>query len=112
MQDDSVIPILKKMLNDEEPNIRWDAAIALAKLGDNSGKEIIKSLLDRKYYTQFKEVDSEEEVQAILVAIQVSSIIPSDDFIINLLKLATFDQNMKIRDHALKTLDRTYNRKI
>ena len=36
----------------------------------------------------------------------------TDDFIINLLKLATFDKNMKIRDHALKTLDRTYNRKI
>ena len=33
--DKSTIPILQKLLNDEEPNIRWDAAIALAKLEDS-----------------------------------------------------------------------------
>jgi HEAT repeat protein len=108
----SVTPILKKLLNDEEPNIRWDAAIALAKLGDRSGSKVIDNLLDRKYYNQFKEVDAEEEVQAILVAIQASNKIPSEKFVTNLLKLATLDHNMEIRDNAIKTLDKTYNRKI
>ena len=108
----SVTPILKRLLNDEEPNIRWDAAIALAKLGDRSGSKVIDNLLDRKYYNQFKEVDAEEEVQAILVAIQASNKIPSEKFVTNLLKLATLDHNMEIRDNAIKTLDKTYNRKI
>jgi len=112
MEDQSIIPILENMLNDEEPNIRWDAAIALAKIGNSSGTAIIDNLLDRKYYDQFKEVDSEEEVQAILVAIQASNIIPSEKFVTNLLKLATLDYNMKVRDNAIKTLDKTYNRKI
>ena len=110
--DTSVISELQNLLEDEEPNIRWDAAIALAKLGDISGNQIINNLLDRSYLNNFSEVDEEEKVQAILVAIQVSSQYPSDDFVTNLLKLATFDNNMKIRDIAIKTLDKTYNRKI
>tara|TARA_Y100000590_G_scaffold405230_1_gene493335 strand:- start:3818 stop:4693 length:876 start_codon:yes stop_codon:yes gene_type:complete len=112
MEDQSIVPTLQNMLNDEEPNIRWDAAIALARVGDSSGIEIIDNLLDRKYYDQFKEVDSEEEVQAILVAIQASNSIPSEKFVTNLLKLATLDYNMKVRDKAIKTLDETYKRKI
>ena len=108
----SIIPILQKLLDDEEPNIRWDAAIALAKLEDSSGLQVIVNLLDRSYFEHFTEVNEEEEVQAILVAIQVSSQFPSNLFVTNLLKLATFDKNMQIRDLAIKTLDKTYNRKI
>ena len=33
MGNKSTIPFLRKMLEDEEPNVRWDAAIALAKCG-------------------------------------------------------------------------------
>ena len=112
MGDASIVPILVGLLDDEEPNIRWDSAIALAKLGDSSGSEIIKNLLDRIYYDQFKEVDNDEEIQAILIAIQVSNKIPSEKFVGNLLKLATFDHNMKIRNSAIKSLNETYNRKI
>jgi len=112
MGDKSLIPILQKLLDDEEPNIRWDAAIALAKLEDPSGVQVIVNLLDRSYFEHFTEVDEEEEVQAILVAIEVSSRFPSKLFITNLLKLAAFDKNMQIRDLAIKTLDKTYNKKI
>jgi len=112
MGDKSLIPILQKLLDDEEPNIRWDAAIALAKLEDSSGVEVIVNLLDRSYFDHFTEVNEEEEVQAIMIAIQVSSQFPSKLFITNLLKLAAFDNNMQIRDLAIKTLDKTYNRKI
>ena len=103
---------LLSLLEDEEPNIRWDSAIALAKLGDRSGIDIIVNLLDREYFSNFSEVDELETVNAILVAIQVSTKIPSDKFVENLMKLAVLDKNMKIRDLALKTLDKTYNRKI
>ena len=112
MGDKSLIPMFQKLLDDEEPNIRWDAAIALAKLEDSSGLKVIVNLLDRSYFDHFTEVNEEEEVQAILVAIQVSSQFPSKLFITNLLKLAAFDKNMQIRDLAIKTLDKTYNRKI
>ena len=112
MENKSTIPFLRKMLEDEEPNVRWDAAIALAKLNDISGVDIIDNLLDRQYYSQFKKVDSEEEVQAILIAMKAVSKIPEKKFIKNLLKLATLDPNMKIRDRAIKTLDQNYKMDI
>jgi hypothetical protein len=112
MGDKSLIPILQKLLDDEEPNIRWDAAIALAKLEDSSGLQVIVNLLDRSYFDHFTEVDAEEEVQAILIAIQISSQYPSEQFVNNLMKLAALDRNMKIRDLAIKTLDQVYNRNI
>ena len=112
MKDKSAIPKLKNLLNDEEPNIRWDVAIALTKLGNSSGAHIIVNLLDRTYFDNFSDVDSDEEVKAILVAIQISSQYPSEKFVTNLMKLATFDHNMEIRDKAIKALDRTYDRTI
>ena len=51
MDDKSVIPILKKLLNDEEPNIRWDAAISLTKMNSNKGLYIIEKLLRIDYYS-------------------------------------------------------------
>jgi len=88
------------------------AAIALAKLEDSSGLQVIVNLLDRSYFDHFTEVNEEEAAQAILVAIQISSQYPSEQFVNNLLKLATLDRNMKIRDLAIKTLDKVYNRNI
>jgi len=107
--DRSSLPLLKNLLDDEEANIRWDAAIALAKMGNNSGSSIINSLLNRSYYKNFKEIDSWETEKAILVAIQVSSQLGGEEFKLNLLTLAKEDPNMKIRNAALKTLESVYN---
>ena len=107
--DRSSLPLLKNLLDDEEANIRWDAAIALAKMGNNSGSSIINSLLNRSYYKNFKEIDSWETEKAILVAIQVGSQLGGEEFKLNLLTLAKEDPNMEIRNAALKTLESVYN---
>ena len=106
--DESVIPDLKSLLNDEEPNIRWDAAIALAKLNDDSGITEILYLLDRKYFDQFINVDEWEKVQAMMVAIKMSEKLIDDRFISKLKYIALNDVNMKIRDSAIKVLKKTY----
>ena len=107
--DSKSIPLLQKLLDDEEPNIRWDAAIALAKMGDTSGAYIIANLLDRNYLNAFPEVDEVEKNQAIMIAIKVSSQLKDDRFVTNLVGLAKSDVNLKIRDAALKTLQTTYS---
>ena len=110
--DESSLPLLKNLLNDEEANIRWDAAIALAKMGNSSGASIINSLLTRSYYKNFKEIDSWETEKAILVAIQVSSQLGGEQFKLNLLTLAKEDPNMEIRNAALKTLESVYKMEL
>ncbi len=100
--------ILKVLLDDKEPNIRWDAAVALAKMGDDSGSDIIELLLTRNYYYNFKEVDNWEQEQAILVAINVATNINNSIINKNLEVLAKTDKSMKVRDAALQAITK-YN---
>ena len=110
--DQTSIPHLTSLLNDEEPNIRWDAAVALAKMGNNSGVSIIASLLDREYLNQFKEVDEIEKKQVLMVAIKVSSLLVDQRFKSKLITLAETDVDLSIRDAAIKTLEKKYSASI
>ena len=110
--DKNSLSLLKNMLDHEEVNIRWDAAIALAKMGDYSGRIIINDLLDRKYYDNYNNVDKWEQNKAIMTAVQISSQLKDPIFKKNLVLLARYDSNMNIRDAAIKTLKTIYNIEI
>ena len=106
--------VLVQMLDYEEPNIRWDAAIALAKMGDKSGINIIINLLDRKYYDSYPSmvdgsgVDRDESDNSIYTAIAISQVLIDSRFKEKLIYLSENDKNIKIREFALKTLNDYY----
>ena len=106
--------ILIEMLEYEEPNIRWDAAIALAKMNDKSGVSIIVNLLDRHYYSMYPPksdgsgVDIDEIDSSIYIAIAVCQKLIDVRFKNNLIYLSENDKNIKIREFALKTLNDYY----
>ena len=101
---DQVQIILKQALHDPEPNVRWDAAIALAKQKDDSGRRILLDLMDRKYLDSFPNIDAVEQNQAILAAIRSSRDILDDELREVLLDLMENDLNMKVRQAARNTL--------
>ena len=101
---DQVQIILKQALHDPEPNVRWDAAIALAKQKDDSGRRILLDLMDRKYLDSFPNIDAVEQNQAILAAIRASRDILNDELRQVLTDLMENDLNMKIRQAARNTL--------
>ena len=107
--DKSAIPSLERLLEDEQANIRWDAAIALAKMGEKSGAYIIEGLLDRDYLNQFKEVDPIEQSRVLMVAINTASILFDKRFESKLSFLSENDQDLSIRDAAIKALEKNYN---
>ena len=107
--DKSAIPFLTKLLNDNEANIRWDAAIALAKMGDNSGAPIIEGLLDRQYLKQFKQIDPIEEKRVLMIAIKTASILFDKRFEDELNSLSKNDQDLSVRNAAIKALEKNYN---
>ena len=108
--DPSTIPHLIKLLEDEEANIRWDAAIALAKMGDNSGAYIIERLLDREYLKQFKQIDPLEEKRVIMIAIRTASILFDKKFEDKLSLLSKNDQDLSVRNAAIKALENNYSK--
>ena len=106
--DHSAVPHLVKLLEDEEANIRWDAAIGLAKMGNDSGAYIIEGLLDRDYLNKFSEIDPVEQNKVLLVAIKTASILFDKRFEDNLISLSKNDKDLSIRDAAIKALEKNY----
>ena len=107
--DDSAVPHLVNLLEDEEANIRWDAAIALAKMGNDSGAYIIEGLLDREYLNKFNEIDPVEQNKVLMVAIKTASILFDKRFEDNLISLSKNDKDLSIRDAAIKALEKKYS---
>ena len=110
--DSASIPLLNKLLDDEEPNIRWDAAVALAKMGEKSSVPIIENLMDREYLSSFPQLDYKEVNNVLLIAIEASKMVKDVRFESKLSILAESDENLKIRDAAMKTLKNSYNKVI
>ena len=107
--DTLAVPYLKKLLEDEEANIRWDAAIALAKMGDKSGAFIIEGLLDREYLNKFKQVDLNEQKRVLMIAIRTASILFDKRFEDELNSLSKNDNDLSVRNAAIKTLENNYS---
>ena len=111
MRNPDYIPLLIDMLDHEYPNIRWEAAVALARMDESSGKEIVNNLLDRSYYRDYKDkiYDGEkfitDEDKVIIVAIDVASELKDPIFEDNLNRLASnYESNTGIRNAAKQTL--------
>jgi len=108
IKDDSSVDILIKMLDDEEANIRWDAAISLAKIGNKTGFPILNNLINRSYYDSFDQVDQNEVDNAILTVLALISKNSNKIFEQNVKKLANSDKNLKIREFAMKIVGEYY----
>ena len=108
IKNKSSIPILEKALNDEEANIRWDAAISLTKMNSNKGIYTIKQLLKREYYSNYPNVDENEINNTILTVLALVSKFPNADFNDELTLLSKNDKNIKIREFSMKILSEHY----
>ena len=106
--DISAVPFLIKLLEDEQANIRWDAAIALAKMGNKQGAYIIEGLLDREYLNKFSEIDPNEQTRVLMIAIKTAAILFDKRFEANLISLSKNDKDLSIRDAAIKALEKNY----
>lgn len=100
----TLIP-LQKMLSDPEPNINWDAAIALAKMGDKSGKYLLLSLLDRNFLEKYPLIKPQDQARIMTVVISVTAAWKDEDIQAVVKELAANDKNMNVRALAHKVLE-------
>ena len=99
---------LLSLLEDEEPNIRWDSAIALIKMGNVSGVDILEKLLKRNYYKNYSNIDENEVNNSMLTVLALVSKYPIASFKDELEFLATKEENIKIREFSMKILSEHY----
>jgi len=98
-------PGLQVALGDPDRDVSWNAAVALAQLGDASGETQLLLMLDRAYLDGLTEIDDARKLLAMQSAIQASGLVASETLDARLRNIASSDPNLAIRKLALEALE-------
>jgi HEAT repeat protein len=99
-----VIPALQRAMTDGEADVRWNAAVALARFGDRSAAPVIREMLDRNHLARIQGIREEQKEQAILVAVPVYARLMGREAEPELRKLAESDPSLEVRSVAKEAL--------
>ena len=97
--------LLKPLLQDPVSDVRWNSALALARLGDGSGTDVLLQMLDRKALN-LEETMSEEAIESVMInAIKGLTLIAKPDSIKILQEVSRNDKSLKVRQMAIQSLE-------
>lgn len=103
-RDPNAIPFLEPMLDDPTEDIRWNAALALAVLGDPAGRSVIAGMLDRDHLDSIAGITEDQKESAIINGIQAVYLLHDTSFVETLRTLSEDDPSLKVRGIALDAL--------
>ena len=107
---DTQIDTLRTALQDSTPDVRWNAAVALARHGRNEGASVLHEMLDRAYVERTVKRDvRQDEDQDPIADVMISGIRAGAALKDSSLKpaietLSHEDRSMKVRQAALEAL--------
>jgi HEAT repeats len=91
---------LETALDDATPDVRWNAAIALAREGDDAAKPVLLRMLDREQIAATPGVTPEQVDEALLQAIAATPGLHDTDVTGVLQRLWRSDPSLKVREAA------------
>jgi HEAT repeat protein len=107
---ESQIETLRAALKDETPDVRWNAAVALARHGNGEGAGVLHQMLDRAYVErtvkrEIRQDDDQDPIADVMIsgiragaAIKDASLKPAIE------SLSQQDRSMKVRQAAFEAL--------
>lgn len=95
---------LQAALGDYEMDVAWNAAIALAKLGDDSGRDRIFQMLDREFLGSVGDMSEEQRSEAMLNAMKGAVLLKDPSFRPSLEEISDQDPDLKVRQAAFEAL--------
>ncbi len=104
LQDARALPILKAALNDRHPDVCWNAALALARLQDFAGLDILHKMLDRNYLNSLSEISENQKSEAMINSIHGIALLKDSSARGQLKVLGEGDPDIKVRSQALLAL--------
>ena len=104
MQDESVVPALQVALNDRVPDVRWNAALQLARRGDTSGQNVLGEMMHRPFLEGL-DMTEEQRVTAMVYAVRAAGGLKLSDYRSHIETLKTDDASLKVRQAAIEALD-------
>ena len=100
----SSVAALEPLLGDPVADVRWNAALALARLGSDAGAPVLRTMVDRSLVLQTPGITPAQAEDAIVAAIAALSVVGSGEDRALLRRLAEDDPSLKVRQAALQAL--------
>jgi len=101
---------LRQALEDPAADVRWNAAIALARHGDREGAGVIRQMLDRNYVEQIVRRDVRQDTDADPIAdvmiggLRAAAALKDETLREPITALSHEDRSMKVRQAAIEAL--------
>jgi HEAT repeat protein len=101
---------LVKALDDDEPDVQWNAAVALARHGRHEGLPVLRRMLDRAYVERnvTRQQQATEEIdpvgEVMISGLRAVAALKESTLSDPVKALSQNDANMKVRQVALETL--------
>ena len=77
--DTSAAPALAEELNDETPDVRFNAAVALSRFGDKRAIGVLREMLDRSHLNNIRDMREDQKEDAMIVAIAAYAHVAGSD---------------------------------
>src|SRR3954464_453719 len=104
------LPTLQTALTDAEADVRWNAAVALARKGSHDGVAVLRQMMDRQYVEQQvkREVRQDEDrdpiADVMISGLRAAATLKDEALKPSVTTLSQQDRSMKVRQAALEAL--------
>ena len=108
---DAQAATLRNALDDTVPDVRWNAAVALARHGRSDGMTVLRRMLDRDYVqsnvSRTPDLDAQlDPVAEVMVSgLQAVGALKAPDLRETVAELSRSDASLRVREMALRTLE-------
>ena len=105
---DAQVVTLRTALQDSAPDVRWNAAVALARHGNHDGVPVIRQMLDRGYVEQSvkrdvrQDEDSDPIADVMVTGLRAAASLKDPSLQAAVLDLSRGDRSLKVREAALE----------
>jgi HEAT repeat protein len=96
---------LRRALEDGTEDVRWNAALALARRGDEAAQPVLLGMMDRAHLETVTDLSPEQREEAVVQAVTASARMPLPEVRAALVRLRDGDPNLKVREAARRALE-------
>jgi HEAT repeat protein len=107
---DTQLVTLRTALQDSAPDVRWNAAVALARHGSHEGVPVLRQMLDRTYVEQAvkrdvrQDEDQDPIADVMISGLRAAAALNDEALRASVEGLSQQDRSMKVRQAALEAL--------
>ena len=101
---------LRTALQDSAPDVRWNAAVALARHGNHEAVPVLRQMIDRAYVAQTvtrdvrQDADEDPIADVMISGIRAGAKLKDEDLRVSIERLSEKDASLKVRQAALEAL--------